>query len=552
MSKKEEQLKEVLEDVREKLVCQQNLISTLLASSFGYAVVIRPSSPIDINIFLPGDLVSVLDNDSPYYNAIGKILNVNFDTGIVEVEMGDDESIYFSTGHNNSHKQVKLLTKDDGTDIVIIYDGSPYEVKKPINIIDLKVGDTVKVNTNTKQIIQKTIYEGYLDVVYVKSIVEDKLEVETSDSVKLVYHILENVKVGDRVGLDRSNNVAMKILPSENKDIYVLNNNSVISWEDIAGLEEAKQQLIETIEYPLKHKDTFKFYGKSASKGVLLYGAPGCGKTLLGKAVANSLSKSFGEEGLKTGFIYVKGPEILSKFVGEAERNVRSLFFRGKEHYTKYNFPAVLFIDEADALLPMRGTGISTDVHNGIVAMFLAEMDGLELSNMIVILATNRQNYLDPAITREGRIDKFIKVDRPNNKTASSYFKLHLKNAPLANIKLEEAASYVSAEVFSSNYIFYHLSEMKSNTVYKFSLGNILNGAMIAGIVEQAKNFAIRRDLKLNQLKGIEKNDLRESVISTYHQHISLNHSFDLEDFCEVRGLNKRNLKIEKLSNSSK
>src|SRR5208283_4208865 len=174
----------------------------------------------------------------------------------------------------------------------------------------------------------------------------------------------------------------------------------------------------EAIELPFTHKDIFAHYNKKPPKGLLLYGPPGCGKTLVGKATTNSLANIFGAKAISSGFIYVKGPEILNMYVGESGRRIREIFQRGRKHFDKYKFPAVIFIDEAEAVLSERGTSRSSDVDKTIVPMFLSEMDGLDENHAIVMLATNRPKMLDPAVVREGRVDRHIKVSRPTVETA--------------------------------------------------------------------------------------------------------------------------------------
>src|SRR3990167_2927964 len=203
--------------------------------------------------------------------------------------------------------------------------------------------------------------------------------------------VADEVKLGDIVQLDRSGTVGLKIIPKDRTD-YSVSVETGICFADIGGQDEAVATLLEAIEGPLKHADLYKAYGKKSLKGVLLAGPPGCGKTLLAKATVSDIAKSHSKADAATGFIYVKGPEILSMWVGNSESAVRSLFKRAKEHKLEHGYPAVIFVDEAESILAKRGNGIhSGSVLSGtIVPTFLAEMDGLEDSGAFVLLATNR------------------------------------------------------------------------------------------------------------------------------------------------------------------
>lgn len=183
---------------------------------------------------------------------------------------------------------------------------------------------------------------------------------------------------------------------------FSLNQPSTVTWDDIGGLVDAKQQMLEAVELPWKHPDLYAHYGKKPLRGVLLYGPPGCGKTMLGAAAASSLARTHGKDQIESGYLYVKGPEILDPFVGVTEATIRELFERGRAHEKAHGYPATLFIDEADAILGKRGGNgpNSSIIDHTVVAQFLSEMDGLDKNGTIVILATNRADILDPAVTR--------------------------------------------------------------------------------------------------------------------------------------------------------
>ena len=290
-----------------------------------------------------------------------------------------------------------------------------------------------------------------------------------------------------------------------------------ITWDDIGGLEEAKKDMIEAIELPHKEKDLFKFYNKRQVKGILLSGAPGCGKTMLGKAAANSLAGIYGAESARTGFLYVKAPEILNQYVGQTEQTIRDIFIDANRHHMENGYPAVIFIDEADAVLATRGTR-NVGIGNTIVPAFLTEMDGLEESTAIVILATNRPDILDPAIVREGRIDRKIEIVRPSLENAITIAKLNLSKFPVAeDYELDVLAEGLATELFNPER---YVSEGKQ-------LCDIVSGAMIATCADMAVSAAIHRDIADKTQTGITGDDIIYAVDRIQSQNRNLKHDFE-------------------------
>jgi proteasome-associated ATPase len=289
-----------------------------------------------------------------------------------------------------------------------------------------------------------------------------------------------------------------------------------VTWADIGGLEEAKADMIEAIETPHKNKDLFKFYNKRPIKGILLSGPPGCGKTMLGKAAANSLSSIYGKENARTGFLYVKGPEILDQYVGQSEKTIRDLFFDARRHKEEHGYPAVIFLDEADAILATRGSR-NVGIGNTIVPQFLTEMDGLEDSAAIVIIATNRPDVLDPAIVRDGRIDRKVTVTRPAQKEGTEILLMNLKRVPLASGQdLHVLADDLGQSVYSPDrYIQKGLR-----------LSEVVSGAMLANVIDLAVSFAIRRDQENKTKNGLSKQDCFDAVNRVQQQCAVINHAF--------------------------
>ena len=316
-----------------------------------------------------------------------------------------------------------------------------------------------------------------------------------------------------------------------------------VKWSDIGGLEEAKQDMIEAIEMPHREKELFAFYKKRPVKGILLSGPPGCGKTMLGKAAATALSEIYGKESARTGFLYVKAPEILNSYVGASEETVREIFSDARRHAMEHGYPAIIFIDEAEAILAKRG-GMGFSMSNTIVPSFLTEMDGLESSSAIVILATNRPDILDPAIVREGRIDRKVSVKRPSVKNATDIIAMSLERYPVADgWDLMNMAEGMAHEIYSDN-------RMINGDKY---LRDIVNGAMLAACVDLAVANAMRRDIEARKDKagqaepdvtpkgkkvlkvisdpwkptGITPDDVLLAVARIHHQNNGLQHDFD-------------------------
>lgn len=302
-------------------------------------------------------------------------------------------------------------------------------------------------------------------------------------------------------------------------------------WDDIGGLEDAKRDMIEVIEMPHKQKDLVKFYNKKPVKGILLTGQPGCGKTMLGKAAARAIADIYkvttvGKDLPNSGFMYVKGPEILNSYVGATEETIRELFIDASRHFQVHGYPAIIFIDEADAILAARG-GFGFSMSNTIVPSFLTEMDGLEESSAIIILATNRPEALDPAIVREGRIDRKIHVSRPDRINSTIIAAMNLSKYPIAKgYELDNLAEGLVYGLFADDKYLQHGDE-------PVLLSDIINGAMLATCVDLAVSAAIHRDInttptakkKSNAGTGICPEDILDAVEKIFQQNKLVNHN---------------------------
>ncbi|MCX4196794.1 AAA family ATPase [Methylobacterium organophilum] len=317
---------------------------------------------------------------------------------------------------------------------------------------------------------------------------------------------------------------------------YLLKATPGVAWDDVIGNETARTHLVEAIEHPVRHADLYRHYGKRPTKGVLLYGPPGCGKTMFGKAAASVLAQLHGVK--SASFLSIKAPELQSGWVGETERTIRDIFAYAGAYKALHDHPLVVFIDEADAILPNRD-GRATWFQASNVATFLTEMDGIEDSGALVILATNRPDAIDAAILRDGRIDRKIRVERPDVRAAAGIMRRALVRVPVggedeqlgheAMAMRQALADEAARSVFASEQIVAQLATDQGPRFIRLS--DIVNGAMLVGIVEQAKGNAFRRDLAAGGAPtGLTREDLDQAVLSVVAQNRGLNHAGAIQE----------------------
>lgn len=428
----------------------------------------------------------------------------------------------------------------------VTYNSSVYEVLDNPSL-QIKTGCTVKcIATDSSIAIMEVTAEpiSLSRTATVKSVLDEgHVEVEMNGTSKVVLSgLFPKLEEGSTVVLDETERIVMASLGK--RDIkYVFNKSTGVSWEDIGGLEDAKKEIIDAIENPIKYAKIYTAYGKKPTKGLLLWGPPGNGKTMFGKAVATAVSKINGGE--ESGFIYVKGPEILSMYVGTAEERIRGIFATAAEFKKRTGNPAVVFIDEAEAILGKRGSGVSSDIDKTIVPQFLTEMDGLDGSKAIVLLATNRPDIIDSAVLREGRIDKKIRIGKPDKKTMDTILRLNLKKVPLidsADKIIERAISVITDKKLA----LYEIKHTSGTTMFGF--GDIISGAMLATIVNNSIAIAIDRDLAAGKDKpeGIKADDIEKAATEMFRQNARMNHKDHLDDFAyEMTQNNEKVLEIK-------
>jgi proteasome-associated ATPase len=361
----------------------------------------------------------------------------------------------------------------------------------------------------------------------------------------------ERLSVGDHLLYDPRSGCVIEKLPKSEAEELVLEEVPDVDYEHIGGLQREIEQVRDAVELPFLYPHIFHDYKLSAPKGVLLYGPPGCGKTLIAKAVANSIAKKLGHlkgKQLRSYFLHVKGPELLSKYVGESERQVREVFQKAKERADD-GHPVIVFFDEMDALFRTRGTGISSDIESTIVPQFLSEIDGVErLNNVIVIGASNRQDLIDPAVLRAGRLDVKVKVGRPDMTAARDIFSKYVTtDLPFAEEDLKQhggdARTLVEALIKMTVDAMYATSEENRFIEVTYANGekevlyfkDFASGALIEGIVSRAKKYAVKRAIAQEGV-GMRADDLVRAIREEFKEHEDLPNTTNPDDWAKVAG----------------
>ena len=397
------------------------------------------------------------------------------------------------------------------------------------------------------------------EVVTMKEVLEDgrAIIVGRADEERVVElaESLAGVKIrsGDSVLMDSRTGLLLEKLPRPEVEELILEEVPDISYADVGGLDNQIEAITDAVELPFLHRELFVEHKLPAPKGILLYGPPGCGKTLIAKAVANSLAKKVadvsGDKAARSYFLNIKGPELLNKYVGETERQIRLVFQRAREK-SEEGVPVIVFFDEMDSLFRTRGTGISSDMESTIVPQLLAEIDGVEtLRNVIVIGASNREDLIDPAILRPGRLDVKIKIERPDLDAAAQIFARYLT----ADLPLDEdevmgpgggdRAKAVQFMIERTVAEMYRADEDNQFLEVTYQNGDkevlyykdFASGAMIENIVRRAKKLAIKRTIA-DEGRGIRTQDLIDSIKQEYKEHEDLPNTTNPDDWAKISG----------------
>jgi proteasome-associated ATPase len=454
---------------------------------------------------------------------------------------------------------VFLSVNDDGT--VNISSGGRkmrVNVHPQIDPKSLQLGQEVMLN-EALNIVEACSFEVQGEVVSLKEMLgpDRALVIGNADEERVVQigEPLRNhtLRAGDALLLDTRSGFVLEHLPKPEVEELVLEEVPDVSYQDIGGLSRQIDAIRDAVELPFLHADLFLEHQLKPPKGILLYGPPGCGKTLIAKAVANSLAKQVAtmtgqESGGRSYFLNIKGPELLNKYVGETERQIRLIFQRAKEKSSE-GMPVIVFFDEMDSIFRTRGSGVSSDVENTIVPQLLSEIDGVEqLKNVIVIGASNREDMIDPAILRPGRLDVKIKIERPDKDAAADIFsKYLLSSLPIAQELLDRHSgdrdSALAAMIRETVERMY--SDAEENRFLEVTYANgdkevlyfkdFNSGAMIENIVSRAKKMAIKRFLEIKE-KGIRPEDLFTAVADEFKENEDLPNTTNPDDWARISG----------------
>ncbi|MEV6617791.1 proteasome ATPase [Streptomyces sp. NPDC051051] len=454
---------------------------------------------------------------------------------------------------------VFLQANEDGT--ADIFTGGRklrVNVSPSVELEELRRGQELMLN-EALNVVEAMEYESVGDIVTLKEILEDgqrALVVGHTDEervVRLAEPLLDVViRPGDALLLEPRSGYVYEVVPKSEVEELVLEEVPDIGYEQIGGLGGQIEAIRDAVELPYLYPDLFREHELRPPKGVLLYGPPGCGKTLIAKAVANSLAKKVaevtGQAAGKSFFLNIKGPELLNKYVGETERQIRLVFQRAREKASE-GTPVIVFFDEMESLFRTRGSGVSSDVENTIVPQLLAEIDGVEgLQNVVVIGASNREDMIDPAILRPGRLDVKIKIERPDAEAAKDIFGKYLtERLPLHSDDLGEHAGdrTTTVESMIQTAVEHMYAESEENRFLEVTYANgdkevlyfkdFNSGAMIENIVGRAKKMAIKDFLEKNQ-KGLRVSHLLQACVDEFKENEDLPNTTNPDDWARISG----------------
>jgi proteasome-associated ATPase len=510
LASRNSKLMETLKEARQQLLALREEVDRLGQPPSGYGVLLGTHEDDTIDVFTSGRKMRLTCSPNIDVSSLRKGQTVRLNEALTVVEAGTYESV----GEISTLREVLA----DGHRALVVGHADEERIvwlAEPLVAEDLPEGHPDALNDDTRP---------------------------------------RRLRPGDSLLVDTKAGYAFERIPKAEVEDLVLEEVPDVTYHDIGGLSRQIEQIRDAVELPFLHKDLYREYALRPPKGVLLYGPPGCGKTLIAKAVANSLAKKMAEvrgedaREAKSYFLNIKGPELLNKFVGETERHIRLIFQRAREKASE-GTPVIVFFDEMDSIFRTRGTGVSSDVETTVVPQLLSEIDGVEgLENVIVIGASNREDMIDPAILRPGRLDVKIKIERPDAESAQDIFSKYLvETLPVhadditefggdrgACIKamIEKVVDRMYAEIDDNRFLEVTYANGDKEVMY---FKDFNSGAMIQNVVDRAKKNAIKSVLESGQ-PGLRIQHLLDSIVDEFAENEDLPNTTNPDDWARISG----------------
>lgn len=476
--------------------------------------------------------------------------------GVLLAAHEDDTVDVFTSGRK------MRLTCSPNIDVKVLKQGQTVRLNEALTVVEAGNFEAVGEISTLREILSdghRALVVGHADEERIVWLAEPLVSVEHLPDAEVAGPELDDdrprrLRPGDSLLVDTKAGYAFERIPKAEVEDLVLEEVPDVSYSDIGGLGRQIEQIRDAVELPFLHKELYREYSLRPPKGVLLYGPPGCGKTLIAKAVANSLAKKMAEvrgddaREAKSYFLNIKGPELLNKFVGETERHIRLIFQRAREKASE-GTPVIVFFDEMDSIFRTRGTGVSSDVETTVVPQLLSEIDGVEgLENVIVIGASNREDMIDPAILRPGRLDVKIKIERPDAEAAQDIFSKYLtEDLPVNDDDLSEFSGdrSLTIKAMIEKVVDRMYAEIDDNRFLEVTYANgdkevmyfkdFNSGAMIQNVVDRAKKYAIKSVLETGQ-RGLRIQHLLDSIVDEFAENEDLPNTTNPDDWARISG----------------